>query len=222
MSIIGHKGIQVLSNINSVDDLPEAADVESEAVWYIESGDFAPDYIAPSFWDGQQFNEWISLVDGEVLDGIPDGALYWNGDLEDDWETTVEDAGATAEKRDESLFVAVGNADEVEQVVFATINLVDLTDVSSIRFLSTGFIETDAAYRIGVEDEDPNQSLAFWDTTDEPEGGSETSSNWSEKDHVLDVSGLSGDYYVGFQAIDLTTSSDENAEVEVFEVELTD
>ena len=72
MSIIGHKGIQVLSNINSSDDLPEIADVESEAVWYIESGDLAPDYIAPSFWDGEQFNEWISLVDGEFLVGIPD------------------------------------------------------------------------------------------------------------------------------------------------------
>ena len=72
MSIIGHKGIQVLSDIDSVDDLPEIADVESEAVWYIESGFLAPDYIAPSFWDGQQFNEWISLFDGEVLDDIPD------------------------------------------------------------------------------------------------------------------------------------------------------
>ena len=75
MSIIGHRGIQVLSDINSVDDLPEIADVESEAVWYIESGDFAQDYIAPSFWDGEQFNEWISLVDGEVLDGIPDSVV---------------------------------------------------------------------------------------------------------------------------------------------------
>ena len=75
MSIIGHRGIQVLSDINSVDDLPEIADVESEAVWYIESGDFAPDYIAPSFWDGEQFNEWISLFDGDVLDGIPDTAI---------------------------------------------------------------------------------------------------------------------------------------------------
>ena len=79
MSIIGHKGIQVLSDINSVDDLPEIADVESEAVWYIESGDLAPDYIAPSFWDGEQFNEWISLFDGEVFAGIPDSELdyYW-------------------------------------------------------------------------------------------------------------------------------------------------
>ena len=80
MSIIGHKGIQVLSDINSVDDLPEVADVESEAVWYIESGDLAPDYIAPSFWDGQQFNEWISLVDGEVLGAIPDIVVRQNDD----------------------------------------------------------------------------------------------------------------------------------------------
>ena len=76
MSIIGHKGIQVLSNINSVDDLPEVADVKSEAVWYIESGDLAPDYIAPSLWDGQQFNHWISLVDGEVLVDIPDSVVH--------------------------------------------------------------------------------------------------------------------------------------------------
>ena len=89
MSIIGHRGIQVLSDINSVDDLPEAADVESEAVWYIESGDFAPDYIAPSFWDGQQFTEWISLVDGEVLDGIPDSVVTRPADDNSTSSTTV-------------------------------------------------------------------------------------------------------------------------------------
>ena len=101
MSIIGHKGIQVLSNINSSDDLPEAADVESEAVWYIESGDLAPDYIAPSLWDGQQFNNWISLVDGEVLAGIPDSVKYhfYTGDISADdgespdvWPETIQGA----------------------------------------------------------------------------------------------------------------------------------
>ena len=98
MSIIGHKGIQVLSDIDSLDDLPEAADVESEAVWYIESGDFAPDYIAPSLWDGQQFNEWISLVDGEVFVALPDSGLLHRWDVsEEDDISTVSDLSGSAD-----------------------------------------------------------------------------------------------------------------------------
>lgn len=73
-SIGGHTGIRVVNDVDSVDDLPDPAEIDSEAVWYLESGDLAPDYVGPTMWDDidEQFTEWVSLVDGEILSAIPD------------------------------------------------------------------------------------------------------------------------------------------------------
>ena len=76
-------GIEVLENINEVADLPDISTIDSEGVWYIESGEFGPDYIAPTNWDSTagEFTDWFSLFDGQILADIPDRQVY----LHDDW-----------------------------------------------------------------------------------------------------------------------------------------
>ena len=67
-------GIEVLENVNEMADLPDISAIGSEGVWYIESGEFAPDYIAPTNWDSSvgEFTDWFSLFDGRILGDIPD------------------------------------------------------------------------------------------------------------------------------------------------------
>ena len=67
-------GVEVLENVNEIADLPDISTINSEGVWYIESGAFAPDYIAPTNWDSTagEFTDWFSLFDGQILVGIPD------------------------------------------------------------------------------------------------------------------------------------------------------
>ena len=67
-------GIEVLENVNEMADLPDISTIDSEGVWYIESGGFGPDYIAPTNWDSSagEFTDWFSLFDGQILVDIPD------------------------------------------------------------------------------------------------------------------------------------------------------
>ena len=76
-------GIEVLENVNEMADLPDISTIDSEGVWYIESGEFGPDYIAPTNWDSSagEFTDWFSLFDGRILVDIPDPDVY----LQDDW-----------------------------------------------------------------------------------------------------------------------------------------
>ena len=66
-------GIEVLENVNEMADLPDISTINSEGVWYIESGGFGPDYIAPTNWDSSagEFTDWFSLFDGRILADIP-------------------------------------------------------------------------------------------------------------------------------------------------------
>ena len=76
-------GIEVLENVNEMADLPDISTIDSEGVWYIESGEFGPDYIAPTNWDSSagEFTDWFSLFDGQILVDIPDGLV---DDFEDE------------------------------------------------------------------------------------------------------------------------------------------
>jgi len=91
-------GIEVLSNIDAVDELPDIATIDEEGVWYIESGELAPDYVGPTNWDSGegQFTDWFSLFDGQILSAIPDSVDYQylasDLDLNDDDEVTSWDA----------------------------------------------------------------------------------------------------------------------------------
>ena len=70
-------GIEVLENVNEMADLPDISTIDSEGVWYIESGEFAPDYIAPTNWDATagEFTDWFSLFDGQIIRAIPDSVV---------------------------------------------------------------------------------------------------------------------------------------------------
>ena len=70
-------GIEVLENVNEMADLPDISAIDSEGVWYIESGGFGPDYIAPTNWDSSagEFTDWFSLFDGRILSDIPDSTI---------------------------------------------------------------------------------------------------------------------------------------------------
>ena len=88
-------GIEVLENVNEMADLPDISTIDSEGVWDIESGEFGPDYIAPTNWDSSagEFTDWFSLFDGQILADIPDNAVaQWVADdIEvDDGETVTE------------------------------------------------------------------------------------------------------------------------------------
>ena len=71
-------GIEVLENVNEMADLPDISTVDSEGVWYIESGEFGPDYIAPTNWDSSagEFTNWFSLFDGQILADVPDSVIH--------------------------------------------------------------------------------------------------------------------------------------------------
>ena len=70
-------GIEVLENVNEMADLPDISTIDSEGVWYIESGEFGPDYIAPTNWDSGagEFTDWFSLFDGRILADLPDSVV---------------------------------------------------------------------------------------------------------------------------------------------------
>ena len=157
--------------------------------------------------------------DGRVFfdDAIPDSAIYWEGQLEDDWEVSYTEGNYTAEKRDESLFMQVGDESTSSYATFATISTEDLTDVDNVEVRSSGNSQDDAAeFYISVEPEDTEQRIQDFDTA-ELVRENET---WDEETDTLDVSGLSGDYYVGVGLRDGSTDSSRDIEVDVERVEL--
>ena len=90
-------GIEVLENVNEMADLPDISTIDSEGVWYIESGEFAPDYIAPTNWDSTagEFTDWFSLFDGRILVDIPDSDIYLQDDFGDDKLSDRDGSGTT-------------------------------------------------------------------------------------------------------------------------------
>ena len=106
-------GIEVLENVNEMADLPDISTIDSEGVWYIESGGFGPDYIAPTNWDSSagEFTDWFSLFDGQILANIPNSVVdnfeeepdgpY--GDT-DDLDTYYSTQTATASFETETVF----------------------------------------------------------------------------------------------------------------------
>lgn len=65
--------ILVLEGVDSVSDLPDIESVDTADIYHIRTGDLATDYVIPVHTDGTEvFDEWHSLVDGQVLYDIPD------------------------------------------------------------------------------------------------------------------------------------------------------
>ena len=192
MSIIGHKGIQVLSDIDSVDDLPEIADVESEAVWYIESGDFAPDYIAPSFWDGEQFTEWISLVDGEVLDDIPDSDLYYP--VDEGSGDSLTDVNGDNDGSSTGTLVWVEDND-VGHGWF-----VELDDDNYVLLSDYEIISSEHDWSVGIEihvDDGWDSDVTFWNQSD---GSEQIAVGYRDSDDEIAGAVFDGDNDFGQKA----------------------
>ena len=97
-------GIEVLSDVDAVSELPGIATIDEEGVWYIENGALAPDYIGPTNWDVDegQFTDWFSLFDGQVLGEIPDSVVshldWWWPIQENDSTNIVEDLSGENEE----------------------------------------------------------------------------------------------------------------------------
>ena len=74
--------VEPLENINEVADLPDLAQLDEAQIYSIRSGEFAPDYVVPWDWDAtaEEYQEWRSTVDGQVIRDIPDSGVYL-----DDW-----------------------------------------------------------------------------------------------------------------------------------------
>ena len=87
----GSGEIVTLDNINEYDDLPPLAEIDSPDVYEIRTGNFATDYLVPMQDGSTDFNEWYSLVDGQIILNIPDREIdyfEWGGPVSDrysDW-----------------------------------------------------------------------------------------------------------------------------------------
>ena len=92
-------GIEVLENVNEMADLPDISTIDSEGVWYIESGEFGPDYIAPTNWDSSagEFTDWFSLFDGRILADIPDSVVmqYYASTWSESDSVWIDDAAVS-------------------------------------------------------------------------------------------------------------------------------
>ena len=155
------------------------------------------------------------------IDAIPDDWLYDRGAGEDDFDVSFSQGEGTAEKRDESLFARVpGDASGQEERLWSSVEKVDLSDFNSIRFRSTGQTFDDlSTFWLAVDSTDANQRAFDWDENVKAEEGV---NDWTERDDSIDVSGLSGEYFVGFAVEDPSGSSSNEIEIDVFEIELVD
>ena len=68
----GSGEIVTLDNINEYDDLPPLAEIDSPDVYEIRTGALGTDYLVPMQDGSTDFNEWYSLVDGQIILDIPD------------------------------------------------------------------------------------------------------------------------------------------------------
>ena len=73
----GRFDVEQLENINEVADLPDVTQLDEAQIYSIRSGEFAPDYVVPWDWDAtaEEYQEWRSTVDGQVILDIPDSVL---------------------------------------------------------------------------------------------------------------------------------------------------
>ena len=96
----GSGEIVTLDNINEYDDLPPLAEIDSPDVYEIRTGELGTDYLVPMQDGSTDFNEWYSLVDGEIILNIPD-----SGDLRaryDATEISVSDGDSISTWQDET------------------------------------------------------------------------------------------------------------------------
>ena len=67
--------IVTLDNINERHDLPPLAEIDSPDVYEIRTGELGTDYLVPMQDGSTDFNEWYSLVDGQIIVDIPDSVV---------------------------------------------------------------------------------------------------------------------------------------------------
>ena len=96
----GSGEIVTLDNINEYDDLPPLAEIDSPDVYEIRTGELGTDYLVPMQDGSTDFNEWYSLVGGQIIRDITDSEA--NQKLNhrwvlDDVNGTVEDLAGNAD-----------------------------------------------------------------------------------------------------------------------------
>ena len=91
----GRFDVEPLENINEVADLPDLAQLDEAQIYSIRSGNFAPDYVVPWAWDAstEEYQEWRSTVDGQVIRDIPDSAIH-QLKLDEDSSTFADSIGS--------------------------------------------------------------------------------------------------------------------------------
>ena len=193
---------------------------ESEPTIELPDGGLGEELIMPG---GVEAREIVAPDGTVVFSGIPDSAIYWNGqgDLEDDWtEHYTEDTSRTTlEKQSDRLFAEnLGLTDSGLNYVIGTVDKYDLTNISSIRFLSSGTADSDAVFEIGIEPDDPEQSFFNWDSRER----FKQDESWTEEEQIFDVSDESGGYHIGYTLWDTSGSSENQIDVSLFEAELID
>ena len=78
----GSGEIVTLDDINEYDDLPPLAEIDRPDVYEIRTGELGTDYLVPMQDGSTDFNEWYSLVDGQIILDIPDsGNLHAHYDI---------------------------------------------------------------------------------------------------------------------------------------------
>ena len=71
----GSGEIVTLDDINEYDDLPPLAEIDSPDVYEIRTGELGTDYLVPMQDGSTDFNQWYSLVDGQIIRAIPDSVV---------------------------------------------------------------------------------------------------------------------------------------------------
>jgi len=170
-------------------------------------------------WTIQHAGDMFGFTDN--FDGIPNDSLYWNGegDLEDGWEIKLADENTTFEKQSDRLFIEnEGDEEDFSYITVGTTSRQDITGKSGVRVLSDGEMDGNNNYRIAVTESNPDDITSEWDESKQAESGD----SWTDVEHILDVSELSGEYYVGIGSEDRSTLQSRSVKLEIYEIELVD
>ena len=159
----GSGEIVTLDNINEYDDLPPLAEIDSPDVYEIRTGNLGTDYLVPMQDGSTDFNEWYSLVDGQIILDIPDVVVSRPED--DDASTNTFKAGIAFSS--ETEFSAIGfkisaNTEgatraELFEVVDEEAELIATKDISGLgagdEFSMEADIKTSPDYNIALDAE---------------------------------------------------------------------
>ena len=135
----GSGEIVTLDNINEYDDLPPLAEIDSPDVYEIRTGALGTDYLVPMQDGSTDFNEWYSLVDGQIIRAIPDSEnlhAHYEIPLQPESDSEVIDP----------LIDKSGNGHDADAVGEPTM------DESGLNSTETAILDGDDYWEIGPSD----------------------------------------------------------------------